>query len=318
MPGNGRLARSRRTRLHVSQNDDRTMSAAADLPTLRIADLADPVTSIIEGSNDIPRVIERRKLQGPAILYQIGRVSWVNCTFGVADDDPESMLWPVEHYRRKILGVVGLRNVIIRDCELENIGIAGSPQMMDEFRVRIFGHVSLRSSRQRAAQNPEDAAATAPAINIYNDNTAVTGPSMSTGNVTSTGSGIVNVGENIYAKLATTGQGSLAEAIGDYERHLVEAELSPEEKEDQITILQRLGEEAGKPSPNPSRLRAELQRLGRDPPSRSRSGRRLLSQSRTPPDQRAGTGDAHERARAGQRQPEASVDGDPSEPRASP
>ena len=81
---------------------------------------------------------------------------------------------------------------------------------------------------------------------------------MSTGNVTSTGSGIVNVGENIYAKLATTGQGSLAEAIGDYERHLVEAELSPEEKEDQITILQRLGEEAGKPSPNPSRLSSLL------------------------------------------------------------
>lgn len=64
---------------------------------------------------------------GPAVVALLGDVEIRHCTWDAPGLD--AIFWEVPTHRELVVGVVGLRNCSFINCRLEQIGIAGPPEM---------------------------------------------------------------------------------------------------------------------------------------------------------------------------------------------
>lgn len=94
---------------------------------MKLLRLVDEVgtNSIIEN-----KTFENTLIVGPAIIAPLDHVTMEHNVF---DGDAESLFLEVPSGRR-LLGVVGLRNVTFKRCEFRNIGIAGTHESLEYFR----------------------------------------------------------------------------------------------------------------------------------------------------------------------------------------
>lgn len=103
------------------------MSIAASPKEVRLADEAD-ATGLIEG-----QTFEDQVILGPAIVVPLGGVTLDDNTWVV---DPGGLFieFPDD---KPIRGAIGLRNVTIRRCELRNIAIAGTADVIAQIRAQF-------------------------------------------------------------------------------------------------------------------------------------------------------------------------------------
>jgi hypothetical protein len=91
---------------------------------VRLADRVG-VNSLIENQEFVDAL-----LVGPAVIAPLEGVEINECTF---DGDAESLFIEVPEGKR-VVGVIGLRNVKFRRCEFRNVAVAGTPLSIDRFR----------------------------------------------------------------------------------------------------------------------------------------------------------------------------------------
>ena len=72
---------------------------------------------------------------GPAVLAPLQDVSILNSSF----DAPAEGIFIEVSGDRPIVGVIGLRNVTINDCQFQNIGIIGTAESIAQFRRGMTG-----------------------------------------------------------------------------------------------------------------------------------------------------------------------------------
>lgn len=92
---------------------------------VRIAELT-VNTSAIEGLE-----FSNCRIIGPAILALLDHVTVTHCTWDAPGLD--AVFWEVPPERGPVVGVVGVSNCIFSNCVLENIGVAGPPDMRAMF-----------------------------------------------------------------------------------------------------------------------------------------------------------------------------------------
>lgn len=100
------------------------LSQGRPLEIVRIAQLADDSTSLIEG-----RSFENVEIRGPAILVPLDNIAFVGCSFDGSFDAvfhsfPEGTV---------VIGVIGLRGVSFRGCQFRNVGIWGPEPLIQKF-----------------------------------------------------------------------------------------------------------------------------------------------------------------------------------------
>jgi hypothetical protein len=83
-------------------------------------------TSIIEGLE-----FSNCRIIGPAILALLGGVTIVHCTWDAPGLD--AVFWEVPPDRGPVVGVVGVVNCTFSNCTLENVGVAGPPELRTTF-----------------------------------------------------------------------------------------------------------------------------------------------------------------------------------------
>jgi hypothetical protein len=104
-----------------------------DPPVIRLADYIeydDPAEMgppVIRG-----RHFRNARLRGP-LLISPWRCRFAGFRFGVQNDDPETVLWVVNFGAVKI-GAVIVENCLFENCSTEHIGIAGTPEYLEDFR----------------------------------------------------------------------------------------------------------------------------------------------------------------------------------------
>jgi hypothetical protein len=103
------------------------MSVAADHRVVRLAEDADE-NGLIER-----RVYEDAVVLGPAVVVPIEDVTLDNNTFVV---DPKGLFIEFPE-GSPIQGGIGLRHVAFRRCELRNIAIAGTRDVIDRIRAQF-------------------------------------------------------------------------------------------------------------------------------------------------------------------------------------
>jgi len=103
------------------------MSVAADRKVLRLADEADE-NGLIEG-----KTYDGVVILGPALLVPQEEVTFDANRFVV---QPEG-LFVVFPEGTPIQGGIGLRRVTFRRCELHNVSIAGTSQVIDQIRSQF-------------------------------------------------------------------------------------------------------------------------------------------------------------------------------------
>jgi hypothetical protein len=86
-------------------------------------------------------IISNRNFQdcdfhGPAVFAVI---SGVNLSGPHINGDLEAVLWEIPPSRTQIIGAFGLRNCDILGCSFTNIGFAGAPEMVRDFRAAAGG-----------------------------------------------------------------------------------------------------------------------------------------------------------------------------------
>jgi hypothetical protein len=106
---------------------------AAARTVVRLADL-------IEFPPDGPPVIRNRRFQnailrGP-ILLAPHRVGFVRVSFGIANNDPETMLFELPVGVTKI-AVAVLEDCLLEDCQTEHVAFIGTRDMLDQFRNEV-------------------------------------------------------------------------------------------------------------------------------------------------------------------------------------
>lgn len=69
-------------------------------------------------------------LKGPIWLHGKNS-SIISSSFTIGDDDPWTMLWPLEPGEGKV-GVVLLENCVIRECTMEHVGFVGTREALEE------------------------------------------------------------------------------------------------------------------------------------------------------------------------------------------
>lgn len=103
---------------------------------IRISNLASESTIISD------RVFEGVTIAGPAVLFPMDAVGFEDCGFGMQGGDIRSLLWAaIPEGRRYHVGVIGLRNVVFRKCNFENIGFAGNESSL----TQLFGEIPIGS-----------------------------------------------------------------------------------------------------------------------------------------------------------------------------
>lgn len=102
---------------------------------IRIVDKAG-VDSLIENAR-----FENALIVGPAVLAPLDHVTIANCRF---DGDPDTLLIEVDEGRR-VVGVIGLRNVTFERCEFRNVGLIGTHQNVAQFRQGFMPQPSAQA-----------------------------------------------------------------------------------------------------------------------------------------------------------------------------
>jgi hypothetical protein len=119
------------------------MSVAEDRKVLRLADEAD------ENGLIVGKTYEDVVIRGPALLVPIEDVTFESNKFVV---QPEG-LFVVVPEGRPIQGGIGLRRVTFRRCELHNVSIAGTPEVIDQIRSQFeFPAMAAAEAQPAAAQ----------------------------------------------------------------------------------------------------------------------------------------------------------------------
>jgi hypothetical protein len=73
-------------------------------------------------------------LEGPALIGLLGPGDMNDVTFGVTNNDIESILWDFGELDRARLGPIAVQNCNFEHCRFESIGITGHPDMLDKIR----------------------------------------------------------------------------------------------------------------------------------------------------------------------------------------
>ncbi len=92
--------------------------------TVRIADLAADALAL-EGLE-----FERCEIVGPAVIIPSGCM-FVRCSYGVLDDDPGTLLWPLPSPIMQ--GAVLLQGCSFTDCGFRRVGLALAPEDVAAF-----------------------------------------------------------------------------------------------------------------------------------------------------------------------------------------
>lgn len=116
-----------------------------------VAPTEKPIISLhefVEFPNDGPPVIRNRTfrnsvLRGPIWLHGI-RSSMTNTVLGVAEQDPWSILWPLEPGTLKI-GIVVFENCVAENCVTEHVGLVGTREELEEI-IRQVGDLQFDGS----------------------------------------------------------------------------------------------------------------------------------------------------------------------------
>lgn len=112
----------------VSQS---TTSAVTPAPASTDVRLWDEITPgakpIIAG-----RTYTGKTIRGPAILLLLGNGSFVHCTF---DGSLDAILWEIPVGKTIAVGVIGVTQCSFIGCRFTDIGIAGPPAVMAQFRA---------------------------------------------------------------------------------------------------------------------------------------------------------------------------------------
>jgi hypothetical protein len=93
--------------------------------TIRLVDLVDPETSLIER-----RTFEDVRIVGPAVLAPIKDVTISECTF---EAPPEAVFIEVPRGKH-LVGVIGLEAVTFQACDFHNVAIVATAEDIRKFR----------------------------------------------------------------------------------------------------------------------------------------------------------------------------------------
>lgn len=85
----------------------------------------DPGTPIVRD-----KVYQDVDIWGPALIAPMGNSTFNNCSF---NGDVESLLWEVDP-GSLLIGVIGVQNCSFINCNFKGIGIAGTPEILEDFR----------------------------------------------------------------------------------------------------------------------------------------------------------------------------------------
>ena len=72
-------------------------------------------------------------LKGPAVLVpQSSNFANTNIV-----GDPDALLWEIPPDRPTVIGAILIRNCTFEDCTFMNVGLAGSPEFIDQMRQSL-------------------------------------------------------------------------------------------------------------------------------------------------------------------------------------
>ena len=94
---------------------------------IRVAELAGE-QGVLEGF-----VFEGCDLKGPAVLVPQGS----NFANSNVVGDPDALLWEIPPDRPQVIGAILVRNCTFEGCTFLNVGFAGPPEFVREFRQSL-------------------------------------------------------------------------------------------------------------------------------------------------------------------------------------
>ena len=94
---------------------------------IRVAELAG-AQGVLEGF-----VFEGCDLKGPAVLVPQGS----NFANSNVVGDPDALLWEIPPDRPQVIGAILVRNCTFEGCTFLNVGFAGPPEFVREFRQSL-------------------------------------------------------------------------------------------------------------------------------------------------------------------------------------
>jgi len=77
---------------------------------------------------------ENCHLIGPAVLALLDSNVFSETTF---EGEPDALLWEVPPSRQNVIGAIGLRTCRLISCRTTNVGFAGSPAIIAQFRSAV-------------------------------------------------------------------------------------------------------------------------------------------------------------------------------------
>ena len=72
---------------------------------------------------------------GPAIFAFVGGVEFAGNRL---NGGPEGVLWEIPPERNNLVGAFGLQDSAFRGCTFTNIGIAGKPDVIAQFKAKLL------------------------------------------------------------------------------------------------------------------------------------------------------------------------------------
>lgn len=109
------------------------------------------VNNLIEG-----RTFEDALVLGPAVILPLGGLTMEDSTI---DGTPEAIFIVIAD-KRPITGVIGLVECTFRRCRLQNIAIAGSAEIVENFKKAMGGGRHVFTGGASLAAEPSGEAAT--------------------------------------------------------------------------------------------------------------------------------------------------------------
>ncbi|MEX0658292.1 MAG: hypothetical protein WD080_04085 [Egibacteraceae bacterium] len=100
--------------------------------TIRITELA-VTDAVLRGLT-----FESCHIMGPAVLAVLDGVTMNGCTYDVANNDLDSVIWEIET-GRWVVGAIGIESCEFYGCRFTNIGLAMPPELSAQFREVVAG-----------------------------------------------------------------------------------------------------------------------------------------------------------------------------------
>lgn len=71
------------------------------------------------------------RLKGPAVVVIKPPLTFSNNDMG---PDPDAVLWELDPHRPEVVGAIAMEDCVVEGCTLVNVGIAGPPALLNQFR----------------------------------------------------------------------------------------------------------------------------------------------------------------------------------------